>query len=128
MDSHDKQTTKNRHFGQAMQHALSGVWNVFSRERNMRYHGTAAVIAVAAGFWLKISEQEWLWIIFAIFFVFLSEFANTVAESLTDLIVKGQYHPLAKRVKDVSAGSVLISALFAIIVGAIIFVPKLFRL
>ncbi|KRO10714.1 diacylglycerol kinase [Paucilactobacillus hokkaidonensis] len=126
MDSHDKQTTKNHRFTQALYHAIHGTWDVFSRERNMRYHVTAAVVAVIAGFWFKISEQEWLWIIFAIFFVFLSEFANTVAESLTDLIVRGRYDPLAKRIKDVSAGSVLLSATFAVIVGAIIFIPKFF--
>jgi undecaprenol kinase len=56
----------------------------------------------------------------------ISEFANTVAEALTDLIVKNNYDPIAKRIKDVSAGSVLMSAIFAVIVGALIFLPKIF--
>lgn len=126
MDSRDKQTTKNHRFTQAMHHALAGTWDIFSHERNLRFHSLAAVIAVIAGLWVKLDQYEWLWIIFAIFFVFLSEFANTVAETLTDLIVQGHYDPLAKRIKDVSAGSVLLSALFAVIVGAIIFIPKIF--
>lgn len=126
MGSRDKQTTKNHRLTQAVRHALAGTWDVFSRERNLRFHCLAAAIAIMAGFWVKLDQHEWLWIIFAIFFVFLSEFANTVAETLTDLIVKGRYDPLAKRIKDVSAGSVLLSALFAVIVGAIIFIPKFF--
>lgn len=126
MDSKDKQTTKNHRLVQAMRHAISGTLMVVLQERNMRYHILAAIFAVAMGIWLKISELEWLWIIFAIFSVVMSEFANTVAESLTDLIVKNHYDPLAKKIKDVSAGGVLLASLFAVVVAAIIFLPKLF--
>ena len=127
MDSKDKQqTTKNNRLIQAMRHALAGVWSVLRYERNMRIHLLLGVIAVILGIILKISELEWLWIILAIFFVMISEFANTVAEGLTDLIVKNHYDPIAKRIKDVSAGSVLIAAVFAVIIGGVIFLPKIF--
>ena len=92
----------------------------------MRIHIVLCIIAVFLGILLKISILEWLWIILAIFFVMISEFANTVAEALTDLIVKNNYDPIAKRIKDVSAGSVLMSAIFAVIVGALISLPKIF--
>lgn len=126
MGSNDKQVNKNHRLIQALKHAVQGSRSVVLQERNMRYHIGAAVIAIIAGFYFQIDEFEWLWIILAIFSVFLSEFANTVAESLTDLIVQKKYDPLAKRIKDVSAGGVLLSAIFAVIVGAIIFIPKLF--
>ena len=127
MDSKDKhQTTKNNRLIQAMRHASVGVWSVLRHERNMRIHIFLVIIAVFLGILLQISILEWLWIILAIFFVMISEFANTVAEALTDLIVKNNYDPIAKRIKDVSAGSVLMSAIFAVIVGALIFLPKIF--
>lgn len=127
MDSKDKrQTTKNNRLIQAMRHASAGVWSVLRHERNMRIHLVLGIIAIFLGIWLKIRIQEWLWIILAIFFVMISEFANTVAEALTDLIVKNNYDPIAKRIKDVSAGSVLMSAVFAVIIGAFIFIPKIF--
>lgn len=126
MGLNDKQTTKNRHFVQAMKHAVVGIWTVIRDERNMRYHLLAAIIAVGAGWYFKISELEWLMIALAIFFVVVSEFANTIAESLTDLIVRNHYDPLAKKIKDVAAGSVLLAATFAVVVAIIIFVPKLF--
>jgi undecaprenol kinase len=126
MGLNDKQTTKNRHFVQAMKHAVVGIWTVIRDERNMRYHLLAAIVAVGSGWYFKISELEWLMIALAIFFVVVSEFANTIAESLTDLIVRNHYDPLAKKIKDVAAGSVLLAATFAVVVAIIIFVPKLF--
>ncbi|KRM12088.1 diacylglycerol kinase family protein [Paucilactobacillus suebicus] len=122
----DKQTVKNTHLIQAMKHAMAGVWTVVRNERNMRYHLVAALFAIGFGWYFRISELEWLMIALAIFFVIASEFANTIAESLVDLIVQHHYDPLAKRVKDVAAGSVLLAALFAVVVAAIIFLPKFF--
>lgn len=122
----DKQTVKNTHLIQAMKHAMAGVWTVVRNERNMRYHLVASLFAIGFGWYFRISELEWLMIALAIFFVIASEFANTIAESLVDLIVQHHYDPLAKRVKDVAAGSVLLAALFAVVVAAIIFLPKFF--
>lgn len=126
MGLNDKQTEKNRHFTQAFRHAIAGVWTVVADERNMRYHLVAAVVAVVAGWYYAISELEWLMVVLAIFFVVASEFANTIAESLADLIVGDRYDPLVKKVKDVAAGSVLLAATFAVVVAIIIFVPKIF--
>lgn len=126
MGSKDRQTGKNQRLLQAMRHAVAGVLTVVRDERNMRYHLVAAILAIGCGWLFHISELEWLMIALAIFFVIASEFANTIAESLADLIVRDRYDPLVKRVKDVAAGSVLLAAVFALVVAAIIFVPKIF--
>ena len=126
MDSQDKhQTTKNHRLLQAMNHATHGMWMVISQERNMRYHLAASVIVIIAGFWLGVRPWEWLWLLLAIFSVFSAEFMNTVAESFCDLMVGHQFNVNVKKIKDVSAGGVLIAAIFAVIVGLIIFVPRL---
>lgn len=128
MDSQDKhQVTKNHRLMQAMYHASRGIWAVVSKERNMRYHLAASVIVIICGLWLQVKAWEWLWLFLAIFTVFSAEFMNTVAESFCDLIVGHQFDLNVKKIKDVSAGGVLIAALFAVIVGFIIFIPRLIR-
>ena len=83
-----------------------------------------AVVAVALGFLLKISAAEWLAVVVSIAFVLALEAINTALEFLTDL-VSPHIHPLARDVKDVAAGAVLVAAMGAAVVGAIIFLPKI---
>ena len=126
MDSPDKhQTSKNHRLTQAMRHAAHGIWMVISEERNMRFHLTASVLVIACGLWLRVRPWEWLWLFLAIFTVFSAEFMNTVAESFCNLVVGHQFDLNVKKIKDVSAGGVLIAALFAVVVGLIIFIPRL---
>lgn len=126
MDSPDKkQVGKNHRLMQAMSHASQGVWEVITQERNMRYHIAASILVVIAGLWLHIRAWEWLWLFLAIFTVFSAEFMNTVAESFCDLLVGHRYDVHVKKIKDVSAGAVLLAAGFAVVVGLIVFVPAL---
>lgn len=91
----------------------------------MRYHLLAACLAIIMSILLHISAMEWLWILLAIFVVFTSEFLNTVTEAVTDLIVDHHYELNVKKAKDVAAGGVLISAIFSVLVGLIIFIPRI---
>jgi len=84
----------------------------------------AGTIAVILGFLFRISTTEWLWLMVSIAIVLIAELLNTSLETLTDL-VSPTYNEKAGRVKDVAAGAVVIAALFALITGAIIFLPKI---
>jgi diacylglycerol kinase len=55
--------------------------------------------------------------------VFLTELLNSSIESLADLI-DPEWNELIMRTKDYSAAAVLISAIVAIVVGGLIFIPK----
>ena len=68
--------------------------------------------------------MEWCWITLAIGLVLLAEMFNTAIEYLTDL-ASPEIHPLAKKTKDVASGAVLIAALVAVVIGLLIFLPKL---
>ncbi|APB31342.1 UDP kinase [Vagococcus teuberi] len=121
----DKQTEKNRRFIQSLTHALYGLKTVIKEERNMKYHLLLGLSAVILGVFCHISIAEWLWLICAIVLVLMAEMTNTAFEVLVDLVTNKTYHPLAKKVKDMAAGMVLLSAFFAIFVGMIIFLPKI---
>ena len=125
-DNH--QVEKNHHLIQAMGHAWDGIIDVVTQERNMRYHLLAAVTVIILGFLLNVDRLEWLWLLLAILVVFSAEFLNTVIEAVTDLLGEHHYDVNIKKAKDVAAGGVLITAIFAVLVGLIIFLPKLVKL
>jgi len=93
----------------------------------MRVHLTIAFLAILTGLILRISAIEFAILFLTIAIVLIAEMLNTVLELCVDL-ASPQYHPLAKIAKDVSAGAVLLSAIFAVIIGLFIFVPHLWML
>jgi diacylglycerol kinase (ATP) len=113
-----------RKFIRGFGYALNGIWHAAATQLNFRVHLVAALVAVYAGYALHISMPEWLWIILSIGMVLVAELFNTAIEFLTDL-VSPEYNKKAGLVKDMAAGAVLITALTALAIGAIIFVPKL---
>jgi diacylglycerol kinase (ATP) len=113
-----------RKFIRGFGYALNGIWHATATQLNFRVHLVAAIIALCAGYALHISNDEWLWIILCIAMVLVAELFNTALEFLTDL-VSPEYNKKAGLVKDMGAGAVLITAICALVIGLIIFVPKL---
>lgn len=108
-------------------YAWKGIRVVFSSEPNMQIHVGVAVLAIALGFIFKISSAEWIGIVICIGLVFSAEMFNTTLEFLVDK-VSPQKDPIAGKIKDIAAGAVLITAIISVVVGVIIFLPKIFGL
>jgi len=108
-------------------YAFRGLWYVLHTQRNMRVHLVIATLAILTGIVLHISAIEFALIFVTITIVLTAEMFNTVFELCIDL-ASPEYHPLAKIAKDVAAGAVLLSAIFAVVVGLFIFVPHLWAL
>ena len=104
--------------------AIEGIITFFKTQHNAWIHALAAIIVVILGFILKVNSYEWCILAIAIALVFISEMLNTAIEFLTD-IVSPDYNLQAKKVKDVAAGAVLITSIAAVVIGVIIFLPKL---
>ncbi len=104
--------------------ALAGLRELFAATPNARVHAVLSVAAVGLGFWLKISENEWLAVVGCIMLVIGLEAVNSAIENLVDLVSPGQ-HPLAGKAKDLAAGAVLWAAIGAAVVGGIVFLPKM---
>jgi len=82
-------------------------------------------MAVVCSFIFKVSAMEFVFVIFSIALVLISESANTAFELLLDFVHGDRYHPDVKLLKDIVAGGVFIAAVNAFVVGSIIFVPKI---
>ncbi|MDQ3244947.1 MAG: diacylglycerol kinase family protein [bacterium] len=108
-------------------HAWRGLGILIKTTHNFWGHLFFSLLAIYLGFILSLSLIEWLFIILSIFIVFITEALNTAFEIDIDL-TSPQYHPYARDTKDIAAGAVLLSVFLAIIVGMVIFLPKIWIL
>jgi diacylglycerol kinase (ATP) len=81
------------------------------------------ILMTIAGFYFNITTTEWLFQVFAIGLVMSVEGLNTAVEKVADFI-HPEYHERIGFIKDIAAGAVFFAALTAIVIGAIIYVPK----
>lgn len=86
-----------------------------------------ALGSLILGFWLKITYFEWLVLIVIIGFMLSLEMLNTVVETTLDFIEPNSSNKI-RHIKDVIAGAVFIACLMALIIGFLIFLPKIFFL
>ncbi len=105
-------------------YAFDGLKYAFKYEQNILVHTLATILVIIAGIFLKISLTEWLVLALIIGLVIATELINTSIEATIDLITK-DVHPLAKIAKDTAAAAVLVFGLTAIVIGCIIFLPKI---
>lgn len=103
------------------------VGNFFNTEQNGQLQAIVALLVVAAGFVLKISTFEWLFILGCIALVLCLEMMNSAIEKLVDHLHPNR-HDKVGWVKDVAAGAVLFAAVISVVAGCIIFLPKIFML
>lgn len=115
---------KQQNLVESFNSAIEGFVYVFKSQRNMRLHFAIGLAAILLGVVLNFTYIEFMVLCLTIAFVLFAEMFNTAIEHTIDLI-KEEFHPLARIVKDICAGAVLLSASSAIIVGYILFVSRL---
>ncbi len=108
----------------SFKYATRGLKHTLLFHQNLRVHLLLAGVAMLAGALLKISFVEWVAILVAIFLVLMAEMINTALEEIINL-VKEDHNEKARIAKDVSAGMVLLAAIFAVMIGLIVFIPHL---
>ena len=107
--------------------ALRGIRTMVVSQQNAWIHAAATSGVVAMGLFVGLSRSEWSWIVLAIMSVWTAEALNTAFEFLTD-VASPNFHPIAEKAKDVAAGAVLLSAVGAVIIGTLVFWPKVIGL
>lgn len=122
LKSKDKRTFKG-----SVKNCLDGISYVTKNEKNFKREIALGIIALTLSYILKIDKIEFIIVLTMICLVLTAEIINTAIERTVDLVTK-EYHELARIAKDVSAGSVLVTSIFALIIGIIIFIPKIITL
>ncbi len=105
-------------------HALRGLFRMLRTERNFKIHILAFIIIVTLGFALSISNKDWIALLLISGLVMSLEMINSAIEKTCDLFSTERNEKI-KNIKDIGAGAVLITALFAIVIGILIFYPYL---
>lgn len=107
--------------------AFDGLKYAIKYEQNLLIHTIATICVIIMGFLFNISNSEWIFLILAISLVISLELVNSAIEANVDLVTDN-IHPLAKIAKDCGSAAVLISAIGSLIIGIIIFIPKIMSL
>ncbi len=107
----------------SFKYAFKGIFTMLKTQQNTWIHAVVTMLILFLGFYFKISNNEWCWIILAMMAVWTAEALNTAIEFLADA-VSSKHHPLIGKAKDVAAGAVLISAIGSAIIGLLIFLPS----
>ena len=111
----------------SFRNAFSGLRRLITTERHFQIHLLAATCAIVLAAVLGFSRVEWAVLVVTIALVLVAEGLNTAIERAIDTTTPG-FHPLAKAAKDIGAAAVLIAAIASVIVGLLLYVPKLWAL
>lgn len=103
-------------------YAFEGIFYSIKTQRNLLIHLVATISVLVISTLLKISAEDWRWIIICIALVWVSELINTAIEYVCDLVMP-EVHMSVKRAKDIAAGAVLICAISAVLIGAVTLIP-----
>lgn len=107
--------------------AGKGLWYLIRTEKHVYFHLFASIIAILLGYLLDISRLEWCLVFLTIGLVISTEALNTAIEVLVDL-VEQKHNKKAGLVKDLAAGAVLFASFVAVVVGLLIYLPKIMAL
>ena len=109
-------------FTKSLTHATHGITNCITHHKNFQLQLFAAAIALTNSIYFNIKPGEWVAIILCCTVVLTLEMINTAIEELSN-VVSPSYLPAIKKVKDISAGAVLLASISSLIIGLIIFIP-----
>ena len=115
---------KSKNVLASFKYAFTGIKIAFLKEKNMKIHFVMAFLVIIMGIYFKIKTWEWIALIIVISLVISCEMINTTIEELVNLL-SPNIRIEAKNAKDIAAGAVLTLAIGAVIIGAIIFIPKI---
>lgn len=107
--------------------AFKGAIKLISTEHSVMVQSCLLVVMVVAGFYFEISKTDWMFQIFAFGLVLSVEGLNTAVEKIADFI-HPEFHKRIGFIKDIAAGAVFFTALTAIAIGCLIYIPIIFEL
>ena len=116
-----------RNFISSVRDCLNGFSYIISSEHNFKREIVLAILALILSVVLKVTKIEFVIVLLVIALVIVSEIFNTAIEKVVDLYTK-DYNEIARIAKDVSALAVLTMCMFALVIGAVIFIPKIIEI
>jgi diacylglycerol kinase len=104
-------------------HAWEGLVYMIRTQPNAQIELVFTILVLALSILFNLSMVEWLFILSAIFVVIITEVLNTAIEKSMDKITR-EFDKEVKIIKDISAAAVLLSVVYALVIGGLILIPK----
>lgn len=104
--------------------ACHGIYLVCSQERSFSVHLLTTLLVIVAGVYYRVTQLEWCLLVGAIVSVLSLELMNSAVERLAKAITR-EHNEWIGAALDCAAGAVLLASGGAVVVGLLIFVPKL---
>lgn len=114
-------------FAKSFSHAMRGLVYALKNEKNFQNELGVAILVIMLMWYFHVTRTEMVALVLVIASVLILELLNTIMERVVD-ILKPRVHPYARLIKDLMAAVVLVSSIFAVIVGLIIFLPYAFSM
>ena len=111
---------KKRGLTDSFNYAIEGLRHTLKTQRNMRIHFIIGAGVIALGFIINLPTVEFILLLSAVTLVIVAEMFNTALELAVDIFTK-EFHHMAKMAKDIAAGAVLVTSVYAAIIGYLIF-------
>lgn len=127
MIQNNQATIYRQALNKTFENAFNGIRYFFKAERNGKIQLAISFFVILTGCYFRLSPVEWVFVFLCIGAVIALEMLNSALEHLCNL-VHSSFHPTIKIIKDVAAGAVLFTAIVSVIIGLIIFLPKIFLL
>lgn len=115
---------KNKNFKMALKNSMAGIEHTLKTQRNLKIQIGFAILAIVCAVILDLSAIEWMILWLVIGSVLFAEMINTAIEVMLDLYTQ-DFNETVKIAKDIASGAVLISSIVSVIVGGILFLPKI---
>lgn len=108
-------------------YAFKGLWKTFHEEQNLKIQLMTAIAVFLLAWYFRVSRFEWIALVALSGLVILVELVNSAVERVAD-VLKPRINSYVKEIKDIMAAAVMIASITAIIVGSLIFLPRIFNL
>ncbi|MGC8881030.1 MAG: diacylglycerol kinase family protein [Minisyncoccia bacterium] len=108
---------------QSLKYSFQGIKYALNQQ-NFFLIFVIAIIVIILGFYFNLSFSEGSIVILTIGLVLSLEALNTIWEKTLDLL-QPYFSPKVKDIKNLVAGAVVIACLTSLVIGLIIFLPKI---
>ncbi len=111
----------------SLKFALKGLWLLLTTEDSIKMQCFFGIVAIGLGCYFDISATEWMLQLIIWALVLVAEASNTAVEKMADF-VHPDYHEKIGFIKDIAAGAPAFAAIFALVISAIIYTPKILEI
>jgi len=113
---------------ESMGFALRGIFITLKSQLNFRIEVIIAIMGFILAMYLRFTYVELAIFVFTVALMLFAEMMNTVNEFIIDAYFGNKYSMLAKMGKDICAGAVFLTSFLSVIIGVLLFAPKIYSL